>query len=64
MDLGAVREYLLGLQRSIVEGLEALDGGSFRADTWERPEGGGGSKSGMQEGAFFLRGGVWVGVLG
>ena len=58
MDLGGVREYLLGLQRSIVEGLETLDGGSFRADAWERPEGGGGITRVIEEGAFLERGGV------
>ena len=58
MDLGAVRAYFLGLQRSIVGGLEALDGGSFRADAWERPEGGGGITRVIEGSTFFERGGV------
>jgi len=58
MDLGAVRAYFTGLQRSLVEGLEALDGGSFRTDAWERPEGGGGITRVIEEGEFFERGGV------
>ena len=58
MDLVATREYFTGLQRRIVEGLEALDGQPFRADSWERPEGGGGITRILEDGRFFERGGV------
>jgi coproporphyrinogen III oxidase len=36
----AVRNYLLGLQASIVSQFEALDGQAFRRDGWQRPVGG------------------------
>ena len=58
MDLGAARAYFTGLQARIVAGLEALDGGSFRTDAWQRPEGGGGITRILEEGALFERGGV------
>jgi coproporphyrinogen III oxidase len=35
-----VRDYLLGLQRRIVEAFEAEDGKAFISDGWTRPEGG------------------------
>ena len=41
-DVARVREFLLGLQQSIVSSLEAVDGGTFIRDEWQRPEGGGG----------------------
>ena len=42
-DSQAVKQYLLGLQESICNRLEALDdGASFIKDAWDRPEGGGG----------------------
>ena len=34
VDAGAVRDYLLGLQRRIVAELEAIDGQPFRTDNW------------------------------
>lgn len=55
---GAVREYLLGLQRRIVAGLEQLDGQPFRTDAWQRAEGGGGLTRVIEEGNVFERGGV------
>ncbi len=36
-DTAAIRAYLTGLQARIVARLEALDGGRFRTDAWERP---------------------------
>jgi coproporphyrinogen III oxidase len=36
VDVGAVRDYLTGLQDRIVARLEAIDGGSFRRDAWDR----------------------------
>jgi coproporphyrinogen III oxidase len=63
VDANAVAQYLVGLQQRIVAGLEALDGGSFRADSWQRQDpdgapGGGGITRVIEEGALFERGGV------
>jgi len=57
-DAPLVRDYLLGLQASIVAKLEALDGRPFRTDQWQRPEGGGGITRVIEEGGVFERGGV------
>jgi len=54
----AVHAWLADLQSRIVAALEALDGGSFRTDRWERPEGGGGSTRVIEDGGLFERGGV------
>ena len=54
----AVHEYLSGLQARIVAALEALDGGKFRSDAWQRAEGGGGLTRVIEEGGVFERGGV------
>jgi coproporphyrinogen III oxidase len=54
----AVKAYLLDLQSRIVAALEAVDGKSFGADTWQRPEGGGGISRIIEEGNVFERGGV------
>ena len=53
-----VLDYFSGLQSGIVSALEALDGSSFRTDTWKRPEGGGGTTRIIEEGKLFERGGV------
>ena len=58
MDIRAVRDYFSDLQRRIVRALEALDGGRFQADAWERPEGGGGTTQVIEGGALFERAGV------
>jgi coproporphyrinogen III oxidase len=62
VDSQSVREYLLGLQQRIVERLEALDGGRFRHDTWEKPSdaalGGGGLSRIIEGSALLERGGV------
>jgi len=63
MDAHAVARYFVGLQQRIVAGLEALDGGRFRSDPWDRQEpggapGGGGITRVIEEGALFERGGV------
>jgi len=42
LQVEAVRAYLLELQKSICQGLEEVDGGTFGEDLWQRPEGGGG----------------------
>lgn len=53
-----IKEYLQGLQRSIVTALEGVDGKSFIYDSWERPEGGGGTSCIIEEGNVLERGGV------
>lgn len=58
MDTQGVRRYLLGLQALIVERLEQIDGKTFRRDTWDRPEGGGGVSCVLEEGNVLERGGV------
>ena len=58
METSAVREYLLDLQRRIVERFEALDGKTFLRDEWKRPEGGGGISRILEEGDLLERGGV------
>jgi coproporphyrinogen III oxidase len=54
----AVHRFLAELQESIVARLEALDGGRFRRDEWQRAEGGGGSTRVLEDGGVFERGGV------
>ncbi|MBP6368463.1 MAG: oxygen-dependent coproporphyrinogen oxidase [Burkholderiales bacterium] len=49
---------MTGLQDRIVARLEAIDGGSFRRDAWDRPEGGGGVSRLIEEGNVLERGGV------
>lgn len=59
VDPVAVRDYLLGLQRRIVAGLESIDGLPFRCETWQRDGGdGGGSTCVIEEGNVFERGAV------
>ena len=58
MDIVAVKDYLTGLQQTIVDQLAALDGGTFLRDEWQRPQGGGGITRLIEGGALFERGGV------
>jgi len=58
IDVGAVRAYLTGLQERVVARLEAVDGGRFLRDSWERPEGGGGISRLVEDGRVVERGGV------
>jgi coproporphyrinogen III oxidase len=58
LDVVAVKDYFIGLQRRIVAGLEAEDGTAFRRDSWVRDEGGGGTSCVIEEGNVFERGGV------
>ena len=58
MDVSAVRTYLAGLQERIVARLEAIDGGPFLRDAWDRPEGGGGVSRLIEDGTVLERGGV------
>jgi coproporphyrinogen III oxidase len=58
MDILSVKDYFSQLQEWIISRLEALDGGTFRRDAWQRPEGGGGLTCLIEEGNLFERGGV------
>jgi len=58
MNPAAVSGYLVDLQNRIVAELERVDGKSFRRDSWEREEGGGGESRIVEEGGVFERGGV------
>lgn len=58
MDITAVKNYLTGLQQTIVGQLAALDGGTFLRDEWQRPQGGGGITRLIEDGTLFERGGV------
>jgi len=58
VDLRAVRDYFCALQQRIVRALEALEGGRFLSDSWQRPEGGGGTTRVLEDGALFERAGV------
>ena len=53
-----VREFLIGLQASIVDALETVSGSRFLRDEWQRPEGGGGITRLTEGGAVIERGGV------
>jgi coproporphyrinogen III oxidase len=58
LPVALARDYLLGLQARIVAALEQAEGGPFRTDTWQRPEGGGGISRLLEGGALFERAGV------
>jgi coproporphyrinogen III oxidase len=54
-----VSQWMKALQDNICKGLEQADGeGTFREDSWEREEGGGGRSRVMREGKIFEQGGV------
>jgi coproporphyrinogen III oxidase len=54
-----VKDYLLGLQDRICEGLAEEDGkATFRTDSWDRPEGGGGRSRVLVDGAVLEKAGV------
>lgn len=58
-DKNAVKAYLLALQDSICQQLEAEDGGAtFVEESWVREEGGGGRSRVMTDGAVIEKGGV------
>lgn len=57
-DVNSVKTWLQALQKSIVGGLERLDGSSFIEDGWERPQGGGGLSCVLENGKVFERAGV------
>ncbi len=56
----AVHSFLNELQARIVAALEAEDGKRFRTDSWQRPEGGGGTTRVLEDGNLFERAGVNV----
>ncbi|ABW25664.1 oxygen-dependent coproporphyrinogen oxidase [Acaryochloris marina] len=54
-----VGKFLRGLQDSICDKLQTLDGKStFQEDSWDRPEGGGGRSRVLREGGLLEQGGV------
>ena len=58
-DCYAVKSYLLGLQDTICDALEAEDSQAiFQQDQWSREEGGGGCSRVMVDGAVFEKAGV------
>ena len=58
INLNAVYEYLQGLQNRIVEAVEMIDGKNFLHDSWQRPEGGGGTSCMLEDGNVFERAGI------
>jgi coproporphyrinogen III oxidase len=58
MNPQSVYEYLQGLQNRIVEAIQLVDGKHFLHDSWQRPEGGGGTSCMLEEGNVFERAGV------
>ncbi|MGH8690206.1 MAG: oxygen-dependent coproporphyrinogen oxidase [Burkholderiales bacterium] len=58
MDAQAVYEYFAGLQERLVAALEVVDRKGFVHDSWQRPEGGGGTTCIVEDGQVFERGGV------
>lgn len=57
-DSQAVFNYLQGLQSKIVEAIELVDGKTFLHDSWQRPEGGGGTSCMLENGNVFERAGI------
>lgn len=58
MNTQDVLSYLQKLQTKIVEAVELVDGKNFLQDSWQRPEGGGGTSCLLEEGNVFERAGV------
>ena len=58
MEAQAVHEYFSALQEKIVSALEVVDRKGFVRDSWQRPEGGGGTTCMVEEGQVFERAGV------
>ncbi len=58
INSSAVYEYLQGLQNRIVEAIEMIDGKTFLHDSWQRPEGGGGTSCMLEQGNVFERAGI------
>ena len=58
MNAGVVHDYFTALQERIVSALEVVDRKGFTRDSWQRPEGGGGTSCIVEEGQVLERGGV------
>lgn len=59
MNIDAVKEYLLGLQDSISQAIEQVDGrATFQQDSWQREEGGGGRSRVLVDGDVFEQAGI------
>jgi coproporphyrinogen III oxidase len=58
MNTQRVYEYLQDLQNRIVEALQMVDGKHFLHDSWQRPEGGGGTSCMLEDGNVFERAGI------
>jgi len=58
VDVDAVKQFLTGLQQTIVASLSGIDGRAFRRDEWSRREGGGGITQVLEDGVAFERAGV------
>lgn len=59
MDTAVVENYLRGLQSAICDGLAAIDGQcDFVEESWDRPEGGGGTSRVLANGGVFEKAGV------
>lgn len=59
VDIDAVKNHLLTLQQAICNELAAEDGGAeFISDSWQRPEGGGGTSRVLANGKVFEKAGV------
>jgi coproporphyrinogen III oxidase len=58
-DIAPVRRFLMGLQDSICNAVEALDGQArFAEDSWQRAEGGGGRSRVLKQGGVFEQAGI------
>ncbi len=53
-----VQQYLHLLHDRITQAVQTLDGGQFRSDRWDRPEGGGGESRILRDGAVFESAGI------
>jgi coproporphyrinogen III oxidase len=59
LPIDTIKDYFLGLQISICEGIEQLEGSaSFQADQWHHANGGGGGISKVITGNVIEKGGV------
>lgn len=58
-----MQQFIEEQQVNIVRELEAVDGGRFRKDTWQRSEGGGGTSCVLQDGRVFEKAGVNTSVV-
>ena len=58
IDKAAVKDYLLGLQDSICNALQAVDDSPWQEDSWTRDEGGGGRSRVLVDGPVIEKGGV------